>query len=71
MYLNDLLDLSLVDQRRTMQLLSLVEKNESANKMPLVEHERLTRHNDGLKIKLPIPKNEHSRQAPYYTECKL
>ena len=68
--MHDLLDLSLVDQRRTMQLLTLLN-NISVNKMPLVEHERHRRHNDGLKIKLPIPKNEHVRQAPYYTGCKL
>ena len=69
--MHGMLDISMVDKRRVIQPLSLVKKNVLEDKIPLVEHERQTRHNDGLKIKLPIPKNEHVRQAPYYTGCKL
>ena len=63
--MHNLLDICLVDQRRFIQLLLLIKKNMFENKLPLVEHERQTRHNDGLKIKLPIPRNEHVRHAPY------
>ena len=69
--MHGMLAIGMVDKRRVIQPLSLVKKNVLADTIPLVEHERQTRHNEGLKIKLPIPKNEHVRQAPYYTGCKL
>ena len=68
--MHDLVDVSLVDHRRTLQLLIIILKNMSG-KLPLLEHERLTRHNDGQKIKLIIPRNEHVRHSPYYTGCKI
>ena len=37
----------------------------------LVDHERQTRHNRGLKIKLPIPKNQHVRHAPFYVGSSI
>ena len=69
--MHDMLEISMVDKRRVLQLLTLIKKNVAMDKIPLVEHERRTRHNDGLKIKLPIPKNEHVRHASYYTGCQL
>ena len=69
--MHDMLEISMVDKRRVMQLLTLIKNKISMGKIPLVEHERQTRHNDGLKIKLTIPKNEHVRHAPYYTGCQL
>ena len=68
--MHDLVDVSLVDQRRTLQLLIIILKNMRSGKLPLLEHERHTRHNDGQKIKLLIPRNEHVRHSPYYTGCK-
>ena len=68
--MHDLVDICLVDQRRTLQLLIIILKNMWGGKLPLNEHQRQTRHNDGQKIKLIIPRNEHVRHSPYYTGCK-
>ena len=65
--MHDLVDVSMVDQRCTLQLLIIMFKNMRSGKLPLLEHERQTRHNDGQKIKLLIPRNEHVRHSPYYT----
>ena len=43
-----------MDQRRILQLLTLIKKSTIENKLELVDHDRETRHNDGLKLKLPI-----------------
>ena len=59
----------MVDQRRILQLLTLIKKSTIENKLELVDHDRETRHNDGLKLKLPIPKNQHVRYAPFYVGC--
>ena len=69
--MHDLVDVSLVDHRRILQLLIIILKNMWSGKLPLIEHERHTRHNDGQKIKLIIPRNEHVRHSPYYTGCKI
>ena len=69
--MHTMLDLRLIDQRRTIQLLTLIKKKVLLGKLPLVDHERNTRNNDGLKIKLPIPRNQHVRHSPYYTGCQL
>ena len=57
--MHNLLNLLTVDQRRILQLLILIKKSTLQNKLELVDHDRETRQNDGLKIKLPIPKNQH------------
>ena len=54
-----------------MQLLTLVKANVSENKFPMVDQGRQTRHNDGLKIKLPIPRNQHVKNTPYYRRCAI
>ena len=59
----------MVDQRRILQLLTIIKKNILTNKFDLVDHGRITRHNDGLKIKLPIPRNQFVRHAPFYVGC--
>ena len=64
--MHNLLNLLTVDQRRILQLLILIKKSTLQNKLELVDHDRETRQNDGLKIKLPIPKNQHVRYAPFY-----
>ena len=69
--IHTMLDLRLIEQSRSIQLLTLIRKNVLLGKFPLVNHERNTRHNDGLKIKLPIPRNQHVRHSPYYTGCQL
>ena len=69
--MNDLVDVCMVDQRRILQLLIIIMKNMLCGKLPLIDHQRQTRHNDGQKIKLLIPRNEHMRHSPYYTGCKI
>ena len=65
--MHNMLNLDFVDKRRNIQLLTLVRSHVLENKFPMVNHERETRHNDGLKIKLPIPKNQQVKNTPYYT----
>ena len=67
--MHDMLNVLMVDQRRILQLLTLIKKNVLENKLNLIDHGRITRHNDGLKITLPIPKNQHARHAPFYVGC--
>ena len=62
--MHNLFNILMVDQRRILQLLTLIKKSTLENKLELVDHDRETRHNDGLK--LPIPKNQHVRYAPFY-----
>ena len=69
--MHNMLDLSMIDQRRTLQLLVIIKNNVSPGKFTLVDHDGNTRHNDGLKIKLPIPRSQHIRSSPYYTGCQL
>ena len=57
--MHNFLNILTVDQRRILQLLILIEKSTLQNKLELVGHDRETRQNDGLKLKLPIPKNQH------------
>ena len=59
--MHDMLNILMVDQRRTFHLLTLIKKSVVENKVDLVDHGRVTRHNDGLKIKLPIPRNQFVR----------
>ena len=66
-----LVDVCLVDQCRILQLLRIIMTNTLSGKLPLIKHQRQTRHNDGQKIKLLIPRNEHVRHSPYYTGCKI
>ena len=49
----------------------LIKKSVVENKVDLVDHGRVTRHDDGLKIKLPIPRNQFVRHAPFYIGCTL
>ena len=49
----------------------MVKKCKLDNKPRFVNHDRQTRNNDGLKIKLPIPKNQHIRHAPFYVEYSI
>ena len=67
--MHNMLKILMVDQRRILQLLTLIKKSVLENKFDLVDHGRITRHNDGLKIKLPIPRNEYVRHAPFYVGC--
>ena len=67
--MHNMLKIMMVDQRRILQLLILIKKNSLINKFEYVNHGRETRHNDGLKIKLPIPRNEHVRLSPFYVGC--
>ena len=61
----------MVDHRRLLHLLILIKKNVTEGKLTLVDHDRIKRHNDGLKIKLPIPKNQHVGQTPYFTGSSI
>ena len=45
--MHNMLDLSMIDQRRTLQRLVLIKNNVSLEKFTLVDHDRNTRHNDG------------------------
>ena len=67
--MHDMLNILMVDQRRILQLLTIIKKNIQTNKFDLVDHGKITRHNDGLKIKLPIPRNQFVRHAPFYVGC--
>ena len=67
--MHNMLKIMMVDQRRILQLLILIKKNSLINKFDYVNHGRETRHNDGLKIKLPIPKNQHVTLSPFYVGC--
>ena len=69
--MNNLVDVCMVDQRRILQLLIIIMKNMLCGKLPLIDYQLQTRHNDGQKIKLLIPRNEHVRHSPYYTGCKI
>ena len=69
--MHNMLAMSSIDHRRILQLMVLIKKNILLNKFELVDHERRTRQNDGLRIKLPIPRNQHVKHALFYTGCQI
>ena len=64
--MHSLVNVDLVDKRRAYHLLTLVHRNVKGNKFEMVDHNVNTRYNDGYKINLIRPRNEHVRKTSYY-----
>ena len=65
--MHNLVKVDFVDKRRAYHLLSLIHDNVNKNKFKMLEHNINTRYNDGYKIDLIRPRNEHVRNSAFYT----
>ena len=60
-----------VDAQRTYNLLIMVHKGVKENRIKLLDHNVNTRYNDGYKIELIRPRNDHVRNSCFYTGTSL
>ena len=56
----------LLDHRRTIQLLTCVKKGVADDFLPHIKMEDAILRNQGLKIIMPIPRNDTVKKSPYY-----
>ena len=66
MEMHELVNVDLVDKRRTYNLLTMIHNGVKSKKYKMLEHNINTRYNDGYKIDLIRPRNEHVRKSSYY-----
>ena len=64
--MHSLVNVEMIDKRRTSSLLTIVHRGIDDNKFDMLEHNIQTRHNDGRKIDLIWPRNEHVRKSSLY-----
>ena len=64
--MHEQLSLHLLDQRRTVQLLTCIRKSIENNYLPYIKPEEANLRNQCLKIKMPIPRNDTVKKSPYY-----
>ena len=63
--MHNLVNVDLIDKRRTSRLLTMVHSGVINTKFVMLNHDIHTRHNDGLKIELIRPRNEHVTKSFY------
>ena len=64
--MHDLVKVESVGKRRVYNLLTIIHKGVKNNKFNMLNHNVNTRHNDGHKIDLIRPRNEHVRNSSFY-----
>ena len=64
--MHNMVNVEMIAQRRTKNLLSLVHSGVLKDKFNMINHDVHTRHNDGLKIDLIRPRNEQVRRSSLY-----
>ena len=60
------LDVHMLEHRRIVQLLTCVKKGVTSDFLPHIDIENAVLRNQGLKINLPIPRNDLIKKSPYY-----
>ena len=69
--MHNMVNVDLVDERRTYNLLTMTHRNVKTDKFKMLDHQINTRYNDGNKIELIRPRNEQARRSCYYTGTSL
>ena len=69
--MHNLVNVDLVQERRTYNLLTMIHKRVKADKFKMLDHQANTRYNDGYKIELIRPRNEQVRRSSYYIGSSL
>ena len=69
--MHNVVNVDLVDERRTHNLLTMTHRNVKTDKFKMLDHQINTRYNDGNKIELIRPRNEQVRKSCYYTGTSL
>ena len=64
--LHQLLDIDLHDHRRIVQLLTCVRKSVASECLPYIRTDEAVLRNQGLKVILPIPRNDTVKESPFY-----
>ena len=64
--MHEMVKVDTVDSRRTYNLLTMIHNGVKGNKFQMLNHNVNTRYNDGCKIDLIKPRNEHVRKASFY-----
>ena len=64
--MHELVKVDFVDKRRTYNLLTMIHNGVKNNKYKMLDHNINTRYNDGYKIDLIRPRNEHVRKSSFY-----
>ena len=64
--MHSLTNAEFVDKRRTSWILSIIHSGVKKGRFNMLDHDVHTRHNDGLKIDLLRPRNEHVRNSGLY-----
>ena len=65
--MHNLVNVEYVDKRRTFNLLTMIHNGVKGNEFKMLDHNINTRYNDGYKIDLIRPRNEHVRKSCFYT----
>ena len=69
--MHNMVNVDLVDERRTYNLLTMTHRRVKADKFKMLDHQANTRYNDGNKIELIRPRNEQVRKSSYYIGTSL
>ena len=64
--MHNLVGVDFVNERRSYSLLTMVHNGVKNNKINMLQHDVNTRYNDGCKIDLIRPRNEHVRNSSFY-----
>ena len=64
--IHERLDVHILEHRRIVQLLTCVKKGVTTDFLPHIVIENAVLRNQGLKINLPIPRNDLIKKSPYY-----
>ena len=64
--MHNIVNVDMVDKRRTINLLTIVQNGVINNKFNMLNHDVRTRHNVGYKIELIKPRNEYVRKSCFY-----
>ena len=64
--IHERLDVHLLEHRRIVQLLTCIKKGVTSDFLPHIDIENAVLRNQGLKITLPIPRNDLIKKSPYY-----
>ena len=69
--MHNLVNVDLVQERRTYNLLTMIHRRVKADKFKMLDHQANTRYNDGYKIELIRLRNEQVRRSSYYIGSSL
>ena len=64
--IHERLDVHLLEHRRIVQLLTCIKKGVTSDFLPHINIDDAVLRNQGLKITLPIPRNDLIKKSPYY-----